>query len=230
VSILLESLNQQVEGSTKRELPNIHSSHFDDEMLGDEGLYKQLKLWKMTALLLLFLIVVSWTYFLTQTISQPSKVVGSPKMEKKWVKNKKITDLSQQAVETSIENKAGVDGPKVEAEIDTKGLYKPQKRKVEKEPSATFLKNRNQVQSSNEIPKGPPIEIAELPEELKSNFPQIEVNSYVIANKEEDSFVILGGLFYKNNQVITPNLTLRKITSEHMVVEFHSYLVKIPLK
>ena len=70
MSILLESLNQKVDKTELHQLPDVHSSHFDDEMLGDEVLYKQLKLWKLISLILSLLILLSWGYFYQQK-SQP---------------------------------------------------------------------------------------------------------------------------------------------------------------
>lgn len=69
----------------------------------------------------------------------------------------------------------------------------------------------------------------QLPPELQQSFPHLAINSYVVAEQAEDSFIILDGGFYQIGQVISPHLVLREIGRDELVVEFHEYWVKVPL-
>jgi hypothetical protein len=222
VSILLESLNQKVDKTELHQLPDVHSSHFDDEMLGDEVLYKQLKLWKLISLILSLLILLSWGYFYQQK-SQPQPQSNQLLVAEQPIVDKVSTqNLDEENINSTVEK---------EPVTQAKSIYKPQKREVIS-VKPTLKVGQPEPMATRTKPKatGAAIDINELPSALQQNFPQIEIASYVIADNAEDSFVILDGSFYKINQVITTDLTLRKITNEHIVVEFQAYLVKIPLK
>jgi len=221
LSILLESLNQQADENRNHQLPDIHSSHFDDEMLGDEVLYKKLKLWKIISLLLFLILLSSWGYFYFQMNHRggdaPKKVLD----ETAVVEIKQAPENNNKKTnETQVES----------AKEEVGNTYKPQKREVKTVENTVSVQQEKTKTERSPKTIGAAVFVKELPTELQQKFPNIEINSYVIADKSEDSFVILDGSFYKTNQVITPDLTLRNITSENIIVEFHAYLVKIPLK
>ena len=86
------------------------------------------------------------------------------------------------------------------------------------------------VDSGTENTNSVTLSIDELSPELRQQLPLININSYVVAETANDSFVILDGAFYKVDQVIAPNLILREITNDEIVVDFKSQRIKIPHK
>ncbi|TQV74876.1 hypothetical protein FLL45_07910 [Aliikangiella marina] len=83
----------------------------------------------------------------------------------------------------------------------------------------------NSVEAGSE---GAPLTLEALSAEMRQQFPNIEINSFVVSENPENSFVILDGNFYKINQVIAPNLILRDISKEAIVIEFKGQKVSLP--
>ena len=234
MSILLETLNQDESSDEKAKskadssIPDIHASHYDDEMLGDEWLYKKLKYWQLATYSLVVLLLTSWSYFYSNQISVPTKKVlvqtvnqapgvATETMEaiaKTEPQNKPEVPLTDNRVEIKESNKTNLQ-------------YVPKKREAKIENKQAFLVET--VEPAKEaVQNSVSVLLEELPLQLQQQFPQININSYVVSNNEQDSFVILDGSFFKANQTIMPDLILRKINKENMLIEFHSYLVKIP--
>ncbi len=247
MSILLETLNHQSneQQKTSTDLPNVHSSHYDDEMLGDERLFRQLKLWRLTCFILLITLIVSWSFF---WITSTGSVIDNQRQDNftKQLNGKELTGHSESKNE-SIQSIAKVETapvisteiPDKTKEITQKPTYVPQKRVVDNTPERSKIIKPTTNTQKAEKPKpvnrkNQNFELAiykeELPSELLELFPLIVINSYVISDDAEKSFVIMDGAFYKINQVIAPDLTLRQITAEQIVVEFYDQLVKIKLK
>ncbi|TQV87700.1 GspB domain-containing protein [Aliikangiella coralliicola] len=262
MSILLESLSKE-SPSKQQDIPDLHASHYDDEMLGDEWLLKRLRVWQIATAILLVLLLISWSYFLFSgknidssstsadiaTVTAESNKRSSPSD----ISDKTIERLKQTAeVSETKSSEPKSNGAKAEnfekTQTDSQStdknklnrttqVYKPQKRRPQETAenssqnatqSTVSNTTSGQNAASNTSKKIATIMFDELSIELQQQFPQISINSYVVAEKPGDSFVILDGDFYKINQVITPDLVLRGITSEHIVVEYRSYLVKIP--
>lgn len=244
LSILLESLSQQNKDSNlhSHQVPDVSDSHFDEQVFDDSGLYRRVRLWRLSAITLLLLLLASWSYFVLKLDkaevgrSEVNKVIG------KVVNDEAINitaEVSEQPAKTTPPRR----------------VYKPQKRQLE----AGAQIQHNNVQDNPEIKQDVQFDAAktsaatqnnqlvpvaadspqvkapgaailkeQLSADLQSQFPQIEIDSYVVADSAEKSFVILDGAFYKVNQVIAPDLILRDISRTHLVVEFHSQLVKLP--
>ncbi len=113
-----------------------------------------------------------------------------------------------------------------------KKKYVPQKRSVQQQNSLRekVKTSRSGTQSVTKTSAGAIISRLELSPELSQQFPNIVIDSYVVADSVKDSFVILDGSFYKVNQVIAPDLYLRQINKDNIVVEFHAQLVSISYK
>ncbi len=261
MSILLESLSQQ-EHEQNRELPDIHSSHFDDDMLGDEWIIKKMQRWRLLSIVLIVSLAASWLFFIfgnSFSHIENNRQAEVDFNEKETIVNK-VTDASEMLNKEPAE--------RVDAQIDTldvspvttgdahiksapqqlttsnqnqikqdKIRYVPQKKNLleterETEESELSVKPNSigggtQVNGNHQVIGGV-IDREELSFELQQKFPQIVISSYVVASNPEESFIILDGSFYQIDQRIAPDLILRGIEQDHVIVEFHSYLVKLP--
>ena len=261
MSILLESLSQQP-SAPKNSVPDVHVSHFDDEMLGDDWLVSRVKIWRGICILLAVLLISSWVYFyyklqekkdtfmrevttensqlarpsenLTTGQIAPLKPVEVPAAVNNQAQT--ATVASQSVTDSDANFQSVPQQDTVDQEAISKQVYRPQKRAVADNPVASESPSTKpeSLQQKPEIKQASTEQRitlwhAELSEELKSQFPNIEINSYVVADTPDDSFVILDGSFYKINQVIAPQLILREITSGYILVEFQSQRVKLPL-
>ena len=252
MSILLESLSQDNKPPNNN-VPDIHSTHFDDEMLGDEWLIKRVKVWRLASAVLLIVLVASWLFFYLQlssssfqaeTVGHEALIVTDvPKKQQQLVESSVVENqpvLEEKLLEEQrpIE-KASPNSKMVNKNEFTMQNYAPQKRENSSKSvsaadvniSSPSVKSvaASKVKSGDNSAVGTALLVNELSEDLQSKFPKIEINSYVVADSAKDSFVILDGGFYKIDQVIAPDLILRKIANQEIVVEFHSQLVKIPL-
>lgn len=279
MSILLETLNhqQREDKELPTSLPNIYSSHYDDEMLGDEWLYKRVNQWRLVCLCLLLALIASWSYFwlassgsktethspisVTNTFNDENSLKQTVPVELKKSLNEnaannqplKDTEISSNENISIRNNVDSVNSIKVDSN-NNKQAYTPQKRVVVEKPvqqvqqtaqqltgqklngqklispSTQAVPAQKTVNQSNNTNYDSAILKEDLPAELLQEFPPLEVNSYVVADDPEKSFVILDGAFYKINQLIAIDLILRQITADYIVVEFQNRLVKIKLK
>ncbi|WP_444995466.1 hypothetical protein [Aliikangiella sp. IMCC44359] len=250
MSILLESLTQKSNsGDTATEqekVPDIHAAHFDDELMGDDWLRRRLKVWQLLSAALSVALITSWVFFYFLQVDEPPVVKASIVDKAQANTDDEIKSTQKiNTTNTNIENDAQVNGSDVIVSDTTddnsinKSIYKPTKRtkpapsSVSQKPASTnpmtAVENVSKVDAQTKK-NMPVITQAELSDELKSQFPNLVIDSYVVAATPADSFVILDGSFYKLNQVIAPDLILRDISKQHIVVEFHSQLVKVPLK
>ncbi len=276
MSILLDSLEKNKDEENNA-VPDVHASHFDDEMLSDEWLLTRVKRWQYIALCLALALITSWFYFyfntsklsleqqgknvgLNQSISsQPSVVESKPEQNKTNSKvesakaNLEFASGSQQT-EVGLAKSQSASSGATDKAIDTstldesqnanqiennKVVYQPKKRELKQNTQAaktsitTQAKTKNvkntQVKSAV-TQNSPAIFFDELPLNLQESFPSIELGSYVVSDSSENSFVIIDGGFYKINQVIAPDMVLRGINTDHILVEFKSYYVKLPHK
>lgn len=189
-----------------KNVPDVNTSHFNDELFGDEWLLQQIKWWRFASLSLAGLLIITWLFFFYQT---------SPSIEKEIEDNQITVDNKKLDTSKIKEN---------EKANSIKNIYNPQKRtsalkQKEKTTEPVTTTTHSNVQA---------IAIDELPVELKNKIPDLVFDAYVVAEKEADSFIILNGTFYKVNQEIEPKLILRKINQENIVVEYYSYQIKIP--
>lgn len=244
MSILLESLNKEPSSQTNQ-VPDIHDSHFDDDMLGDEWLLRRVKIWQVVSLSLVVLLVISGFVFYNK-ISQ-EKLLS----EKLTAENSELKSQLDKALQTSesvaIQENVEISPPVVQENTSpikqnlsaedvtasSKQQYIPKKREVVEAPIKTVSKNISDKPAtpeikSNNTSQGSVLTKEELSEDLREQFPNIQINSFVVADNPQDSFVILDGSFYKVNQVIAPDLILREISKEYILVEFHTQLVKLP--
>ncbi|MET1254580.1 hypothetical protein [Aliikangiella maris] len=271
MSILLESLTQKNDaqnGLDNDKIPDIHSTHFDDELLGDERLLKRLKIWQLLTYTLGIMLVASWCWIYLsgsitpsplqqstvqvpeQTSILPNKAILSqainPTQQTEPVQNQAASTQQITSVQPELSDESEAGRSVYKPKKHTKPAVKPENRssrvadnqmqpEVERQSDVTAksLNNSSLANSQTATPAPKPgtavVTKNELPDSLQSEFPNIQINSYVVAENVKDSFVILDGAFYKVNQVIAPNLILRDISKQHIVVEYHSYLVKIPL-
>lgn len=244
MSILLESLNKEPSSQTNQ-VPDIHDSHFDDDMLGDEWLLRRVKIWQIVSLILVALLVISGFVFYNK-ISQ-EKLLSEKLMAENSELKSQLDEALQPSVSTTVQEKVEVSPPVVQENTSTiektlstenetpsaKQQYIPKKREVVEAPVKTVSKNTSDrpvtaETKSNNTSQGSVLTKEELSEDLREQFPNIQINSFVVADNPQDSFVILDGSFYKVNQVIAPDLILREISKEYILVEFHTQLVKLP--
>ena len=261
MSILLESLNKE-STPEQQKVPDLHASHFDDDMLGDEWLLKRIRAWQIVTAILFVSLVISWSYFLfvdrdarslngtsngfaSGTGAEHSSNKKEVMIEKSSPKQSALTNNDsspERGTEVTVQvndNQDISEIPENVASNKNKQVYKPQKRKNTQPDQFSSANNVQPTISSkaqdekipaNNSTSGAAILFDELSIELQQQFPQLSINSYVVADNPGDSFVILDGAFYKINQIITPDLILRGITNEHIVLEYRSYLVKLPHK
>lgn len=268
MSILLESLNKEPTDQ-ENQVPDVHASHFDDDMLGDEWLLRRIRMWQVLSFLLIVVLVISWVSFygqLDQAQSKSAELIAENSALKSQLKNESQVDTTASS-NTQLENKASdislgtntkvqpeaqseAAAPVIESTpVDThsqasnsvatdepknnKLQYVPKKRQprdAETAVSKSSISSRKTPSQmvSNDTSQGTILSKEELSSELLSQFPNIEINSFVVAENADDSFVILDGSFYKVNQVIAPNLVLREISKQYILVEFHTQLIKLP--
>lgn len=236
MSILLESLDEQ---PTKKngDVPNIHESHFNDELLGDEWLLQRIKKWKIISAILFTMLILNWLAMAGYFIYFFQKEISLPVVEQKNATDIQVLPITSNANSLINKNKLSIEQTNLDNTVNNQKLikeeYTPQKRNIvntsEKKENDKVNKN-NQVTkpAKNSENKTAVLSVDDLPQDLKSKFPVLKIDSYVVADKKEESFVILDGSFYSINQVISPNLILREIDKDKIIVEFHSQRVKIP--
>ena len=253
MSILLESLNKEAP-SQDAQVPNMHESHFDDDMLGDEWLLRRVKLWQFIAIVAIIGVAISWIgfYHHLDKVQSLSNKLETENSELKSQLNKALQTASTLAAKANL-NQAPVNAsqnvataspvntpvaseqatPAADAESVNKQQYVPKKRQPVKRPKPVAVdsgtsKETTPATVANNTSQGGAVSKEELSADLYAQFPNIEINSFVVADNPKDSFVILDGSFYKENQVIAPDLILREISKEYILVEFHTQLVKLP--
>ena len=257
MSILLESLSQQ-NASNESEVPDLSDNHFDDELLGDEWLIKRVKIWRVIAIALFVLLIASWLFFYQQMNSVPRSQNSSNQILAHFA-NQDSASATERVESKTTNNQSSssqrkpADSPVLteqteltvaQQNVTEKKVYKPQKRentqsKTINSAQASTTGNSGSIQKKESAPAsqtvaetslGATLSVQELSEDLRNQFPNIEINSFVVAEDPEDSFVILDGSFYKMNQVIAPNLILREIGKDAIVVEFKGQKVSLPNK
>jgi hypothetical protein len=233
MSILLESLNQQEQPEASSNLPNLQSSHFDDDMLNDDDVYRQLKWWKVAAISSMLLLGGSWLTWLVfdkpQAARSDMQLISLQNQTKQAVSKKLLSPIESEPTESALSEKNQPLTEQAKTNVDSSqsdvitSVYKPQKRSN----TLTYQKPGQQASSNKSVGNKAAIFPSQLSAELKDKFPEMAINSYVIADKVEDSFVILDGSIYAVNQLISANLTLREINSDGIVVEFYSQRIKL---
>lgn|GEM_PF-3133619 len=257
MSILLESLSRETPQKDNG-VPDIHANHFDDEMMGDDWLIRRVKKWRIIATVLFFALMASWLFFfLSVDFSAKYAFESEPTTPDQSITDQTTTDQTVDESARAADNKPlsnvatlPIDKPStVESQSHkqsqnqsdfsaeptvVKETYQPKKREsvlltTPTEKTSKSEKAAGKIATDNASKStGTALTLEELSDELRSQFPNIEINSYVVADSREESFVILDGGFYKIDQVIAPDLILREITQEAIVVEFRSQRVKIP--
>ena len=279
MSILLDSLEKNKD-EAQNAVPDVHASHFDDEMLSDEWLLARVKRWQYLSLCLALALVTSWFYFyfnsselpvsnqgIDTSLVQPkgaSTDVSEAKLEQSGSASKaemakaEIENIDSNQKSNSLvtqekraesqtassdtdnaSNTSVVDESQNSSQLENnKVVYQPKKR--ETKPHNQTAQNSNSLAKTKSVQntqvksaatqKSPAIFFEELPLNLQETFPSIELGSYVVSDNSENSFVIIDGGFYKINQVIAPDMILRGINTDHILVEFKSYYVKLPHK
>ncbi|MDH5434587.1 MAG: general secretion pathway protein GspB [Gammaproteobacteria bacterium] len=225
MSILFDYLKQQ--NAASDDAGNLlNESHFDDNGAAIELLQHKLNFWKKTSLLLvilvLLIVVFGYAYLPKQTTLQ--------------TKQNQTSNSPNIVVETSNNPQNGQDNafaeaaltePSVATNENNKEIYKPVKREATTAKIPELKKNDVAIPTKPVNPAAL-ITLGQLPEDLKKIFPDLQINSYVLSENPKDSFVILDGSLYEENQLIAPNLVLRQIKKEFMVVEFYGHQIKIP--
>ncbi|MCW8876768.1 MAG: hypothetical protein OQK51_06890 [Kangiellaceae bacterium] len=261
MSILLESLSQKEETASpdkKDDVPGLHSTHFDDEMLDDEWLLRKLKMWRLVSIASVILLTVSWIYFifnwstseqivsdnitesnirqqkqatpenkpLTKEIaSTENGAAQKTEVEKESVRPNNLTSQETEVVPGAIDKREVYQPKKREAKLHSQPQHQSQTRKDK--PSGTVSVSAENITNLANNQRATFL-LEELPSSIQQDFPELTLGSYVIADEKDKSFIILNSSFYKVNQVIAPEMVLRDITQQHILVEFRSYLVKIP--
>jgi hypothetical protein len=255
MSILLESLSgkhkQQTSAEEPLQVPDISVAHYDDELLGDEWLIRRVKFWQRLSFALALVLLISWSYFGFNSFThQPQLTVTQPvdtddNNQAALNANQLATQggLNQQTQPVVPNQSPALVAPTKQTQLKPneriatshKQVYTPQKQASSKPQSKSQSKpedlNVNDKAVNAKTKKSgklnTPIFRDELPVELQAELPELKVDSFVVADNQKDSFVILDGAFYTVNQVIAPQLILRDIQAQHLIVEFKSYLVKI---
>jgi len=168
VSILLDSLKQK-QDEEGRIVPSVHNSHFDDEMLNDDALIRSNQLWKLTSILLLIVLSMSWIYFYLD-ISRTSEhsVKRSPRLIEEQHENLTKRNVAE-TIEENINkvDKNGVDiiKPSVvlvnninndENENSRNNQYQPKKRETLSDSFSRVNVSKNSISNKNSIQKNKP--------------------------------------------------------------------------
>ncbi|MGX5202840.1 general secretion pathway protein GspB [Aliikangiella sp. IMCC44632] len=250
MSILLESLSGKKNSEPARqqdlEVPDISVAHYDDELLGDEWLIRKVQFWQRACIFLVVITLFSWGYLgfymATNDATPVSSQLAQPALQKATVQAESKVNLTATTVPSNgsqtfsskpqVEVKSNLQSPlKVANEEPSKLSYTPQKQVVSKpqktsDPATPVKKLAAKPSRNNAADVA--LSIQALPAELQAQLPDLKVDSFVVADNQKDSFVILDGAFYTVNQVIAPELILREIKAQHLIVEFKSQRVKIP--
>lgn len=182
---------------------------------------------------------------LTQKYIQPETVRQETLTSSSTVSDPQASPKSQ--AELGNNNYQSTESNRQQTGVSTyseKKVYKPQKRlppvtRNEQPAQRSLLDQKNSNVVSSPKPRNSQarsntsnatLSLEELPQDLRSQFPNIEINSFVVAENPQDSFVILDGSFYKINQVIAVDLVLREIGKDAIVVEFKGQKVSLPNK
>lgn len=233
MSILLESLVQsdKENNDLEKNVPNVDDSHFDDDLFNDDELLKKISFWKFFSLGLLSLLVISWGWFYRAIPA----VINSQTSSEKTVAVKVLTDKKNQSVIklSNIENnKKQSNKAEQEKEITSleKTTYQPKKIQIKSEMNSEFemgdKTKTNTLEKTDNSSNNRIEEFESLSDELLSEMPELEISSYAVSSNAKKSFVVLNGAFYAEGEVISPNMTLIKITKENIVVNYKNRLIR----
>ena len=227
MSILLESLTQsdkKQQEELEKNIPNVDDSHFDDEMFNDDDLLKQIKFWKIISFGVMAILLASWAWFYISDFTNiktslrtimPLEFIAKPENESKQIDTK---------IQLKPENQATT--------------YQPKKIITKTEPAFNneFKKNRvivpakisenNQPKTLAKMASSEIIEFESLSDKMLSEIPELEISSYAVSSNAKKSFVVLNGSFYAEGEVISPNMTLVKITQENIIVNYKDQLIR----
>lgn len=250
MSILLESLTQSGEdenNNLEKNVPNLDDSHFDDEMFSDESLLNKVKFWKILSIVSLICLTLSWAwfYYLTPFANENEneiiQVQANPTSDKV---TKVLTEKIAQPNETKQTNKAKQTNKDKqvqsnsatqsvnEAEVDS---YQPKKRLPLVEHQSDTLNQTKKINQAHQLTrlkqrdtaaKESIIEFESLSEKTISEMPEFEISSYAVSSNAKKSFVVLNGAFYGEGELISPNMTLIKISQDYIVVKYKGQLIR----
>jgi len=274
LSILLESLNQQE--NKNQAVPDVHSVHFDEDMLGDDWLRRRVRRWQIIASVLLLALILSWSYWLAggrplfdgdrQAVTEITASVADksldiefsesslkepefqePELKKSGFNNAEMSDSgSPEAtpreldIQGRTQSESLMFGHQQESKtIDTRQSYKPEKRV---QAVSTPLDSRTRDQSPENLnavadvskivsdeSASMPVLLEDLPEKTRQKLAMLSVSSSVVADKAEESFIIIDGRFYQINQQVTPEILIKQIKKSFLVVEYQGQLIKLNL-
>lgn len=251
MSILLDHLSQQQKDSEKNAnnniaqhgLPDLAVSHFDDELLGDEWLMRRAKNWRLIAFILALLLIFSWSwfayYFFKADLEQ--KEAEQQKTEQQTANQKNSDQQSLLAPPESEKNSQMVEASSSNVEKAPnsnrqqpaiKKAFKPEKRpakSIENSHRSNSPAKQPQFVEKSASQKQTLVLLEELSSEEQQDFSQVNINSYVISDDADKSFIIMDDQLFRVNQRVTEKLVLRGITAEHIIFEYQSKLVKMSL-
>jgi len=222
MSILLESLEQK-DNQTDSSIPNLGDSHFDDEMLSDEWLLEKLKLWQQIAFSLIFLLLLSWGYFLLtpkeekQPVSKMTANIGS-KLPVNV--NQNINEQSKQLDSPINQLNKRKQLPKSKTAAVNKVSYKPQK--ISNNEASKNSNNRtSDKQLGKENSKADTAQVVGLD---SAGFPENNISSYAISDNAKKSVVVINGRFYSQGEFVMPEVKLIAIKKEGILLEYKGQL------
>jgi len=225
MSILLESINNKSKHSetdVSQKIPNLNDLHFDDELMSDEWILKKIQFWKLISLSLFFVLLISWVlfYFIISEKTGSSKFAPDDVVDIK-VESKEKTQLNELSKLKAISKLK--EPSKSEELTGLKKTYTPEKinLKVTQKTVHKAIKNINDKKVDEQI-----VEFETLSKDEKLKLPNIEINSYAVSSNKKKSFVVLNGKFYTENETIAPQLTLRKIEKNSIVLQYKNRLIR----
>ncbi len=243
MSILLESLNQTKhshDALSGNSVPSVNDTHFDDEMLSDEWLFKKIFFWKIISGLLLVVLLGSWVgfYFYSGNskdkvdsqffkLEQQNKMIAAKKLpdnmlETKLPSQKGINHKPQQVTDNKQADAIATD----ETSAPIKEKYQPKKIKPSNKPNgfekaiAKPLVTQNASHQATQV-----VEFESLSDAEKQELPELEISSYAVSSNTKKSFVVLNGAFYAQGETITPHLVLVSIEKEGILMRYKGRLI-----
>ncbi|MGB0495102.1 MAG: general secretion pathway protein GspB [Kangiellaceae bacterium] len=236
MSILLDSLKQP-KNKEAINVPSVHDSHFDDDMLNDDKLIKSKRFWKIMSFLLLLALIVSWTYVFfafSKTTPLETSISKSEKVERD-----KVETFQQENSENNneaIENNQNKIVEEKSIQVERNKQYAPQKRESVKSAVTSqqivFSTPKQEKENENNVPPktaakaNDAVYYEELPTEILMELPSLDISSYAVSSNTKKSFIVLNGSFFGIGDVVAANLQLLSIDKQDALFQYKNTLFR----
>jgi type II secretory pathway component PulC len=194
----------------------------------DRQLQTSLFRWRLVSGLLLLLLILSWLWFLAK-----------PDDGSRFASQRSIS--SEITHQDKDELKAVTASPQAALNATQQLTNKNARMEGDKQPYHPQIRQERLIASNEQTAIGrTPSEkpdranehivlLEELPEIVRDEFPELSINSYVLADDPQKSFVVINNQIYGQNEILAPHTKLLSIEQDAIIVLFKDYRVKLPL-